>query len=331
MKQTDTTYKLLMLLNDGKFHSGQTLADTLKISRSAIWKASKQLSELGIDIQSISGKGYRIPHGVELLNQTHIEQQLDPNTKNALDQLIILNDKIGSTNDYLLSLIQSQPQKKIACFAEYQTQARGRRGRTWIAPYGTNIYHSLLWHFDKDPAEIVGLTLAIAVALTQALARYGIKEGISVKWPNDILWQGRKLAGILLEVVGERHEHSAVVIGVGLNTYIPHSLGHQINQPWVDVYQITQSFPRRNQLAAFLLNELIHALQLFEQEGLNPFIAPWYQLDHMMGKTVTLHTPNGKIKGIMHNISDKGELILLCDDGQEKHFLSGELSLRLEV
>ncbi|WP_423063887.1 bifunctional biotin--[acetyl-CoA-carboxylase] ligase/biotin operon repressor BirA [Candidiatus Paracoxiella cheracis] len=328
MKKTQTSYKLLELLSDGEFHSGEALAHALGISRSAVWKAVKQLTDYGIVIDSVSGRGYRIPHGIELLDQKTIEQVLDKTVKNKLDDLIIL-DEIKSTNDYLLELQPQHPNKNIACFAEYQSQGRGRRGRRWIASFGSNICHSLLWHFKKDPAEIVGLSLAIALAAVNALKRYGVEDGIAVKWPNDILWYGRKLSGVLLEMVAEHHGYCAVVIGVGINTYIPNKYPDQIDQPWVDIQQITHLPPRRNQLAGLLLNEILHTIITFEEKGLEPFIKTWRTLDHMLGKTVTLHTPSGTINGVMDNISDKGELILLCEHNEKKRFFSGELSLRL--
>jgi len=249
MKKTQTSYKLLKLLSDGQFHSGETLGSTLGISRSAIWKAVKKLHDYGIIIESISGKGYRIPYGIELLNQKTVEKKLNDTAKNNLDKLIILN-QTDSTNDYLLALRESQPDKNVACFAEYQTKAKGRRGRRWITHFATNVDFSLLWHFKKEPSEVVGLSLAIALAVVNALKQYGIKkEGLSVKWPNDVLWNGQKLSGVLLEMIAEHHGHCSVVIGIGLNTYMPNEFGSQIDQPWVDVQQITQSRPRRSVLA----------------------------------------------------------------------------------
>ena len=328
MEKSQTAYKLLELLADGKFHSGETLGHILGITRSAIWKAVKQLSTYNIQVESVTGKGYRIPHGMELLNRKQIENQVAPNARKDIDQLIILNS-IDSTNDYLLSLIKSEPDKKIACFAEYQNKARGRRGRHWVAPFGTNVSLSLLWYFHKDPAEIVGLSLAIAVGTLSALQKYGIQEGLSLKWPNDILWQGRKLSGVLLEMVAEHHERCAVVIGVGINIHIPNQIANQIDQPWIDIQAITQQTPQRNVLAGLLLNELIYTVQLFAEQGLTPFIPTWRKFDRLIGKTVKLESPNKNVIGVMQDISDKGELILCDSNNEEKRFLSGELSLRM--
>jgi len=329
MKRTKTSYKLLELLCDGKFHSGEALGQSLGITRSAVWKAAQQLDEYGIALESVPGRGYRIVHDIELLKQHVIAQELDDSAKNSLSDLIIL-DEITSTNDYLLELQKKHTGKNIACFAEYQTQARGRRGRRWVAPFGTNIYHSLLWHFKKDPAEIVGLSLPIALATVNALKRYGLKDNIAVKWPNDVLWDGRKLGGVLLDMVAEHHGYCAVVIGVGINTHMPDKYIKEIDQPWIDIQSITSLPVRRNQFAGFLLNEIIHAILTFEQKGLAPSMKSWRNLDYMIGKAVSLHTANATIKGIMEDVSNKGELVLLCENNQKKRFFSGEVRLRLD-
>lgn len=329
MKRTKTSYKLLELLSDGDFHSGEALGQSLGITRSAIWKATQQLDQYGITLESIPGRGYRIPHNIDLLKEQVIQKELDNTAQNSLSNLIVL-DEIASTNDYLLELQAKNKDKNIACFAEYQTKGRGRRGRRWVAPFGTNIYHSLLWHFKKDPAEIVGLSLIIAIATVNALKHYGLKDGITLKWPNDIYWNGRKLGGVLLDMIAEHHGYCSVVIGVGINTYIPDKHAKQIDQPWVDIQHITNLPPRRNQIAGLLLNEIIHAILTFEEKGLEPFIKAWRNLDNMIGKNVSLHTSSGEIKGIMDDVSNKGELVLLCENNEKKRFFSGEVRLRLD-
>jgi BirA family biotin operon repressor/biotin-[acetyl-CoA-carboxylase] ligase len=320
-------YQLLKLLSDGEFHSNETLSNTLNLSRDDVWHTLQQLIHHGVQVETLMGKGHRIPHGIELLQREKIDTELSDVAKNKLAELILL-EEVDSTSDYLLANSKSFADKNVACFAEYQTQGRGRHGKRWIAPYGTNIYFSLLWHFAKTPTQISGLSLAIAITVTMVLERYGIKEGVSVKWPNDVLYYGRKLGGILLDVASENHNGCIAVIGIGLNTHMPAVTANQIDQPWTDIQQITHSKPKRNYLAGLLLNELIHSLLLFTEQGLVPFLPAWRHLDRLIGKTVSLEIAGKQIRGIMQDISDKGELILLDQNNQEKHYLSGELSLR---
>ncbi len=328
MNKSSTAYKLLVLLGDGKFHSGEELGEQLGVTRGAIWKARKQLAKLGIEIYAVTGKGYCIPQGIELLDLKTIKQSLSKDSQTSIDEITTLNI-IGSTNDYLLLEGARKPNKNIACFAEYQEKGRGRHGRRWVGSFGTNIYFSLLWHFSKDPAEIMGLSLITALALINSLKQYGILKGLQLKWPNDVLWQGKKLAGILLDMTSQPHVKCSVVIGIGVNIRLPKAFSDEIDQPWVDISQITNSAPQRNRLAGLLLDELVLKIKSFEQEGLAPFLSEWEQYDAMIGKRVLLNTPQKQIQGIMKGISDKGELILLTENNETKAFLSGELSLRL--
>ncbi len=328
MNKNKTTYKILQLLADGHFHSGQKLGQTLNITRSGIWKAIKQLEQLNIEVHAVTGKGYRIPQGIELLDETEIKKQLDPKHQHKIKELILLLETT-STNDYLLKLAKLQPQNNLACSAEYQTAARGRNGQSWITSFASSIYQSVLWHFNKDPSEIVGLSLAVAVCVVRVLKQYGIDRGVHLKWPNDVLWEDKKLAGILIDLMAEPHGRCSVVVGIGLNVNIPYQLGTQIGQPWIDIATITQQQPARNRLAGLLLNELVTTLETFDQHGLAPFIAEWNASDKIIGKNVTLSTPQGKVHGVMQGISPTGELILLTENNETKHYLSGEISLRL--
>ena len=325
-KKYNTRQQLLHFLGDGRFHSGEDLGNTLGMTRAAIWKAIKQLESFGVSIDSISGKGYRIPNGLDLLNENTLRDFLNEKTRTAIDKLILL-DEIDSTNEHLLSQITNTNPKTIACFTERQTQGRGRRGRDWLSPFGNNIYHSLLCYFDKDPCELMGLSLAIAVMVTRALQNYGIYDGIELKWPNDIFWRSHKFAGILIEMMSAAHESCAVVIGIGINTRLSESQIKSLNRPVTSIEKITGQRANRNQLAGLLLNSLIDGLQQFENDGLSPFLNEWRALDKFRGKMVTLESTTRSFTGIMQDVSEKGELLLLNNEGEVERYLSGEVSL----
>lgn len=320
-------HELIAILSDQQFHSGEDLGSKLGVTRSAIWKQIRELIKTGLEIESITGKGYRINQSIELLDENIIQQQLSSQTKNHINKIIIL-DEVDSTNHYLLSISKQNFDKNIACFAEKQTQGKGRQGRTWISPFGANIYHSFLCHFEKDPAEIVGLSLAIGIAVTNALKRYGISAGIALKWPNDVLYQGKKLAGILLETIAENHGQCSVVIGVGINTHLTLQQAKKINQPWTCIADITKEKIKRNALAGILLDELVTTIIAFKKNGLSRFVSEWKKLDYLMGKTVVIRHSRHSIQGIMQDITPRGELILLTENNKQQRFLSGEVSLR---
>lgn len=320
---------LIQQLSDGEFHSGEELGNALGLTRAAIWKLIKSLNEYGIDIESITNKGYRIPDGLELLDKRKIVKYLEPQSRELLQKLEIF-DSLPSTNDHLLqSLKEKQPYIVHACLAEKQTAGKGRRGRIWYSPFGTNIYLSLLWQFDKDLSQLAGLSLVIAIAVINALHQYGIKGDLGLKWPNDILWQNKKLCGILVETRGEVTEILNTVIGVGLNVRMSNVIKDKIDQPWVDIKHIVSGEVKRNQLAGLILNNLLLVIAQFEQHGLAPFISQWQKYDIACGKKITLHTVSEKLSGIARGINQSGCIMLEDNQGKIQHFSIGEVSLRI--
>lgn len=321
-----TVQKVLNILSDGQFHSGEIIGHELGISRSAIWKAINHLKNLGLDIQSITRKGYRIDGGIELLKQQEIYNWVSTKNRALINNIEVLQ-QIDSTNSYLLEQAILKPTKNIACFAEQQTHGRGRRGRHWTSPFGNNIYHSLLWNFSKDPAEIMGLSLVTSVAIIRALKRYGITQELSVKWPNDILYLNKKLAGVLIEMHAESHGHCAAVIGVGINTHLTQKQASSIDQPWTSISEITQQKTQRNKLAGILLDELIVGIQQFDRSDLSIFIDEWQQYNAHSNKIVTLHTATNKmVKGKFVGITNQGAIIIADKQAKTQHYFSGELS-----
>lgn len=319
---------LIQQLSDGAYHSGEELGNQLGLTRAAIWKLIKSLDDWGIDIESSTKKGYRIAEGLELLDKRKLLKYLEPNSRAILQKLDIF-DCLSSTNDYVLQTLKEKQTETYACFAERQTAGKGRRGRLWHSPFGTNIYLSLLWQFNKDMSQLAGLSLVIAIAVINALQQYGIKEGLGLKWPNDILWQHKKLCGILIETRGEVSEGLNTVIGVGVNVRMPNSIKDQIDQPWADIRQIMSGEIKRNQLAGLILNNLLLVIAQFEQKGFAPFIQQWQQFDLTQGKKVSLHTVTEQFTGISRGINQTGCILLEDASGKIQNFSIGEVSLRL--
>lgn len=320
-------HHILELLADGKFHSGEELGIATGITRSAVWKIVKQLMLLHLPIHSLKGKGYQLENGLELLHESTIRRNLLPPALKKISQIDIF-DTIDSTNQYLLDKAKTSGKSGAVCLAEYQHSGRGRRGRPWYSPFASNIYFSLLWFFVRDPVELSGLSLAITIAVTRVLKHYGIKEKLAVKWPNDVLWEKQKLAGILLEMLAEPHTGTKVVIGIGLNMTMSNHKEIPIDQPWTDVKNIIGQQPR-NLFVAALINELVNTLDLFETHGLLPFLSEWESLDITRNQEIALHAGEHITRGIGLGITEKGELLLTDSNNNVQRFLSGEVSLRL--
>ena len=335
---------LLTTLADGQYHSGEDLARHFGVSRTAIWKQLKQMTDAGIRIDSVRGKGYMLDDAIELLEEASIREQLESNT-GLLVQQINCEYVIGSTNAAALALVESSASGGLsgtAIFAEQQTAGRGRRGRVWESPLGRNIYCSLVWEFSGGAAAIQGLSLAIGVVMVELLEELGYLD-VELKWPNDLLWRGKKLGGILIEMQGDVDGPSTVVAGIGLNVSMSHLASIEIDQPWVDLAGIAAAqqeagdgskqslMPRavsgRNRLAAALLNRLVPALADYELETFSSYLERWEQHDAHRGKQVILQQGDERILGDYLGVASNGNVVIATALG-EQQYSSGEIRLR---
>ena len=317
--------QLFAVLADGYFHSGEHLSQQLDVSRSSIWNGIEKLKAMGLDIYAVKGHGYKLADPVEPLNKERILQAVTPTAKLHLPHVDV-HWSLDSTNRYLMDLAKYGAHSGHACLAEIQTAGRGRRGRTWVSPFGGNVYLSQLWRFQSGLAALGGLSLATAVAVARALHKIGVR-GIALKWPNDILADSKKLAGILLEIAGEASGPAVVVCGIGINVRLNEQLARDIEQPWTDLYHLMGGVPSRNRLVGVLLSELINMYIEYEANGLAPFLPEWQQLDAYFGKPVQLQTHENVIRGIARGVDSNGALKLDIN-GVSKTFYSGEISLR---
>ena len=323
---SDKQKQILMLLADGEFHSGTELAEVLGISRSAICKQFKGLSELGLQHAAVSGKGYRLDKPLELLAHEPINAMLDAQHK-AIISTLEIHDTLNSTNSYLVERSHNDAPSGLVCFAEHQTAGKGRRGRLWVSPYGSNIYLSVLWRFQQGGmAAAAGLSLAIGVAVIRALKQQHIHD-VGLKWPNDIYSQGKKLGGILIEMSGEADGPCAAVIGLGLNLFLPETQAQPITQAWTDLTKITGANPAiRNKLAGSVLNHILAVVNGFETVGIQAYLDEWRSYDCLKGLPATLFVGSQQVTGLVDGIDDNGLLLIKRPDGRIQAFASGEVS-----
>ena len=304
----NTVNSVLRILSDGRFHSGSALGEALNISRAAVWKAVQKLQhEWQIKINAIPGRGYQLAVPLIMLNKDTILSVMGPQYLSQLQDIQILWS-VDSTNRYTLNQAATEAVSGLVVLAEHQSAGRGRRGRHWASPFGRNMYLSLLWEFDLDAAQLSGLSLAIAVAITRALAKLNITD-VMLKWPNDVLWQERKLCGVLLEMKGEASGPWQVVIGIGMNVNMGSMTTEEIGQPWVDLQSILGQNLDRNQLTSLILSELLDAMQQFQHSGLSPFLVEWRARDICHDQLVELHFPDRIQQGIARGIDNSGALL----------------------
>lgn len=318
---------LLPLLASGEFCSGQDLADALGVSRTAVWKqVSKLARETGLDIESVKGRGYRIAGGVDLLDEDKVRSGLDAAAAGLLTRLQIL-ESVDSTNAEVIRQIEQQAGAGLVCTAEQQTAGRGRRGRQWVSPFAGNLYLSLLWEFSQGAAALEGLSLAVGVAVADALDKCGV-PAVQLKWPNDVLHGDAKLGGVLLEMTGDAAGACQVVVGIGLNVSMPGASASVIDQAWTDLDAIApDGHPGRNALLAALLNELLPLLARFEQQGFSHWQQRWQALDAYRDRAVVLDTGGQQLAGIARGVDARGALQLETASGRQSLY-GGEISLR---
>jgi len=317
------TFLALRRLADGRFHSGEDVARSLGRSRATLSEALKCVPELGIEIFSVRGKGYRLAEPIEFLDAAAVNAQL-----RASRIRLEVVDEIASTSTRLLELAAAAAPSGTCLAAEWQSAGRGRRGRSWVSSLGGSLTFSLLWRFERGAGHLGGLSLAVGLAVARALTACGV-ERVQVKWPNDVVADLRKLAGILVETSGEMQGPSVAVIGVGVNYRLADRVVDRIDQPVADVAQCAPSVPSRSALLARLLAELGIALEEFERTGFASLREPWRAMHAYQGRRVRVLPPReAPFEAQVVDVAADGALLVATDDGRTVALSSAEISLR---
>lgn len=323
-----TRQNIVKVLADGKFHSGAVLADLFGISRTAVWKQVRSLEKFDLDIFSVRGKGYRLSSALELLDAGLIESAVSRQWIDANGTIQVLFDT-DSTNQRLMQRLVGGNAHADVVLAEYQSSGRGRRGAKWVSPFAAGISMSMGWHFDSPPDSLTALSLAAGVAVVAALQNNGITDAC-LKWPNDIICNGMKLGGILIESRGETAGPFDVIIGTGINVCLPEHVIHAIDQPVTDIARNSAGPFSRNKLAGTIISELTAMLEEFGRQGFAPFLERWRELDYFRNKDAVLVFPDKTVQGQVLGI-DKNGLLVMSINGVRELFSNGELSLRMRV
>lgn len=315
--------QLLAKLGAGAL-SGDALARELGLTRAAVWKRIQGLRAAGVAIEGRAGDGYRLAQPLELLDPATIRSGLAADVQPLLAELDI-GWSLASTNTDLLQ--RSAPLRGVeVLLAERQTGGRGRRGRHWASPLAAHIYLSLSRAFAGGLSRMGGLSLAMGVAVVEALHGQGF-HGVGLKWPNDVVIEGRKLGGLLVEGGGEFAGPARVVIGLGLNVRMPVAVAADITQPWTDLESLAGRHVSRNGVVTALLSALLPALEQFEQHGLAPFLPRYAAMDVLHGRVVRVEEAGVMHEGIACGLAEDGALRVRIGE-RETCFHAGEVSVR---
>ncbi len=319
---------VLRLLADGELHSGEELATRLAISRAAVWKQMRRLGDWGIELQATPGRGYRLVEPIELLEPAAIQCAL-PQIAAARLRHLEVQEALDSTSDRLLAVTDLPAGRFDVCLAEFQLAGRGRRGRRWLAPFASGLCLSVNWSFRDAPAALGALSLAAGVAILRALRKFEV-AGLALKWPNDVVHAGRKLGGILIDMRGEAAGPAYVVVGVGINLRLPERIRARLRADGIeatDLATLAGDIPRRNALAAALVNELALALEEFASRGLAGFSDEWRDADALAGQPVRILQGTQAVEGYARGVDTDGAL-LVDSGGMRRRVVSGEVSVR---
>ena len=319
--QLSESLELLRIIGDGHFHSGEEIGLAIGISRSAVWKRIKKINlQFGVIIHGVTGRGYKLAQEMNALSP------LSSFNGRCWSWDVALFSTLDSTNAEALRRLELGAHAPFAVVAEQQTAGRGRRGRAWARPFGENIYFSLVLKIEQGIKQLAGLSLVVGLAVASTLRVMGVK-GVGLKWPNDVLASGRKIAGVLLELSGDLADVCHVVIGIGINANMLHS-AEPIDQLWTSVSLEAGTLVDRNVLLERLQVQLDGYLATHLAQGFSALRDEWEQNDLWRGRLVELSSGDSKVSGVARGVDSTGALMLLVD-GELKSFSGGELSLRL--
>ncbi|HUO96197.1 MAG TPA: biotin--[acetyl-CoA-carboxylase] ligase [Steroidobacteraceae bacterium] len=322
-----TRSALVRLLADGAPHCDAALAHTLNLEVAALAAEFAALADWGLVVEAAGDGAHRLSAPLDLIDAHRLTAALGSATRGRLASVAV-HDDIPSTNAELLADSRLAPGHVRTAIAEHQSAGRGRRGRSWLQPFGSGICLSLAWLFPAPPAALGALSLAAGVATLRALAAFGA-TGLSLKWPNDVLRDGKKLGGILSELRLDASGPAYVVIGVGLNVRLPAALKSEIAASGgvapADLAGV--AIPSRTALAAALVDALVAALVEFESLGFGPFHAEWSRADALKDRSVRIEAAEGVRQGIARGVGPDGALRVEIGARIES-LASGEVTLR---
>ena len=327
-KKTQNIARVIEILADGNFHSGEVLGEELGVSRTAVSQYMKELAKFGLDVFRVTGKGYRLAKPLQLLDLDVINRALAKGS-GAAAPAVHLERVVSSTNDLLKDRLTGVIESGSTVLAEAQTQGRGRRGKAWLSPFGSNLYMSMYWRLEQGMAAAMGLSIALGAALAQLFEQEGI-YGVELKWPNDVLVGGRKIAGILIELEGQAVGPAHAIVGIGINLQTPDWFLNEVEQPWTDVQRLLNKPINRNMWAAKLVACCHKTIKEYEQTGLSPFLKRWHKYDRLAMQPVKIIMGDKEIVGIAEGIDENGAL-LLKREGKLERYHAGEVSLRYGI
>jgi BirA family biotin operon repressor/biotin-[acetyl-CoA-carboxylase] ligase len=316
---------LLALRENADGVSGAQLAEQLKISRAAVWARIEELRKVGFDIEAGPHFGYRLTGEPDALLADDLLARLGKT--HVIGRDIQVFEQTTSTNDVIEKLARDGVKEGVVVFAESQTRGRGRLGRKWISPARKGLWFSILLRPDLRPQETTQLTVASATALRRAIqSETGLKP--EIKWPNDILIGGKKVAGILTELSAELDKVRCVILGIGIDVNLDAGeLPAELKKTATSLKIETGEMVSRAELAAAILRELDEDYSCVCAGKFSKVADEWEKHCATIGRNVTVQIGERKIRGRAESLDDDGALLLRTEHGHLERITGGDVTL----
>ena len=310
--------------NEGRLVSGEELSGALQVSRTAIWKHIKSLRELGYRIEAMPSRGYRLLAAPDLLIPTEISAGLQIS---RIGRRLVCYRETGSTNDDAFKLAEEGVEEGTVVLAEAQSHGKGRLGRRWESPAGLNLYCSVILRPPILPVRAAQLTFLSVVATARAIEAVTSLRP-SIKWPNDLLLNGKKVAGLLNEMSAETEKVNFIVLGIGVNINMgleqfPDDLRHPATSLLLEAGRPV----RRLDLARALLEALDALYDSYLLNGYGPVREEWLARCSFLGRRIRVNFQDNELQGTAEGIDEEGALLVRTPDGGLERVLAGDVTI----
>ena len=315
---------LALLRENDKFISGQELCKRFGVSRTAVWKAINQLKKEGYRIEAVQNKGYHMVSSPDILSKNEIESRLHTTW---LGKKLVYKETTDSTNADIRRMAEEGAKQGLLVVADGQTNGKGRRGRAWESKKGTNLYFSVLLKPEFAPDKASMITLVAAYSVAKAIVK---NTGLDakIKWPNDIVVNGKKVCGILTEMNLERDYIHHIVVGIGINTN-EEEFSEEIKEMATSLKRESGRLISRATLLCDILSQFEMDYKAFVQaSNLQPFVEEYNKILVNKGALVKVLDPKGEFTGIAGGIDEEGMLLVFKENGQIERVYAGEVSVR---
>lgn len=320
-------YRILEELKsrDKEYISGEEISRRLGISRTAVWKYINRLRQEGYNIESQTNSGYKLVQSPDILSSFEIQPLLKTR---FIGCEILYFDSIDSTNTYAKKIGEENMKEGTVIIADEQTSGRGRLGRQWMSPKGKGIWMTILLKPNIAPSEASKITLAAAYALCTALDKCGLD--VRIKWPNDIVVNGKKLCGILTEMSADMDIIKYIAVGIGLNAnFDAHDFDSSIAAEATSIKIETGKYISRKIVASYILNEFERVYDIFIKEGsIKSFLEEYKRRSAVIGKEIRVIYRKEELRGKAVDVTEEGHLVIRLEDGSTREIISGEVSIR---